>query len=68
MRKTLVYLITAALMTAKALADAAQPLYASLNEQQKSRFAETLFGDNCRTDRTSDWAKMLCVVKPPQCS
>src|ERR1700722_1047487 len=25
-------------------ADAAQPLYASLNEQQKSRFAENLFG------------------------
>jgi hypothetical protein len=28
----------------KKLADAAQPLYASLNEQQKSRFAEMLFG------------------------
>jgi hypothetical protein len=28
----------------KKLADAAQPLYASLNEQQKSRFAENLFG------------------------
>jgi hypothetical protein len=28
----------------KKLADAAQPLYASLNEQQKSRFAESLFG------------------------
>lgn len=29
----------------KKLADAAQPLYASLNEQQKSRFVEILFGD-----------------------
>jgi hypothetical protein len=28
----------------KKLADAAQPLYASLNEQQKSRFAESFFG------------------------
>jgi LTXXQ motif family protein len=28
----------------KKLADAAQPLYVSLNEQQKSRFAEGLFG------------------------
>jgi hypothetical protein len=28
----------------KKVADAAQPLYASLNEQQKSRFAESLFG------------------------
>jgi hypothetical protein len=28
----------------KKLADAAQPLYASLNEQQKTRFAEILFG------------------------
>jgi hypothetical protein len=28
----------------KKLANAAQPLYASLNEQQKSRFAESLFG------------------------
>jgi LTXXQ motif family protein len=28
----------------KKLADAAQPLYTSLNEQQKSRFAESLFG------------------------
>jgi hypothetical protein len=28
----------------KKLADAAQPLYASLNEQQKNRFAESLFG------------------------
>ena len=28
----------------KKLADAAQPLYASLNEQQKSRFAENFFG------------------------
>lgn len=31
----------------KKLADAAQPLYTSLNEQQKSRFAESMFG----TDR-----------------
>ena len=43
----------------KKLADAAQPLYASLNEQQKNRFADMLFGgdrdrDNRRTDRTSD--------------
>jgi hypothetical protein len=43
----------------KKLADAAQPLYASLNEQQKSRFADMLFGgdrdrDNRRTDRTQD--------------
>jgi hypothetical protein len=30
----------------KKLADAAQPLYTSLNEQQKSRFAEILFGDD----------------------
>jgi hypothetical protein len=28
----------------KKLADAAQPLYTSLNEQQKNRFAESLFG------------------------
>jgi hypothetical protein len=28
----------------KKFADAAQPLYASLNEQQKNRFAESLFG------------------------
>jgi hypothetical protein len=28
----------------KKLADAAQPLYASLSEQQKNRFAESLFG------------------------
>ncbi len=28
----------------KKLADAAQPLYTSLNEQQKSRFAESVFG------------------------
>jgi hypothetical protein len=28
----------------KKLADAAQPLYATLNEQQKERFAETIFG------------------------
>ena len=32
----------------KKLADAAQPLYASLNEQQKSRFAENLFGADRR--------------------
>jgi hypothetical protein len=48
----------------KKLADAVQPLYASLNEQQKSRLAEMLFGgdrergdrerDNRRMDRTSD--------------
>jgi hypothetical protein len=30
----------------KKLADAAQPLYTSLNEQQKIRFAEILFGDD----------------------
>jgi hypothetical protein len=29
----------------KKLADAAQPLYTSLTEQQKSRFADILFGD-----------------------
>ena len=28
----------------KKLADAAQPLYVTLNEQQKERFAETMFG------------------------
>ena len=43
----------------KKLADAAQPLYASLNEQQKNRFADMLFGgdrdrDNRRMDRTQD--------------
>jgi hypothetical protein len=43
----------------KKLADAAQPLHASLNEQQKNRFADMLFGgdrerDNRRMDRTSD--------------
>jgi hypothetical protein len=43
----------------KKLADAAQPLYASLNEQQKSRFAELLFGgdrerDGRRMERMSD--------------
>ena len=43
----------------KKLADAAQPLRASLNEQQKNRFADMLFGgdrerDNRRMDRTSD--------------
>jgi hypothetical protein len=41
----------------KNLADAAQPLYATLNEQQKNRFADMLFGgdrerDNRRLDRT----------------
>ena len=41
----------------KKLADAAQPLYATLNEQQKNRFADMLFGgdrerDNRRLDRT----------------
>ena len=30
----------------KKLADAAQPLYTSLNEQQKNRFAEILFGED----------------------
>jgi hypothetical protein len=34
----------------KKLADAAQPLYASLNEQQKSRFAEGLFGGGRERD------------------
>jgi len=34
----------------KKLADAAQPLYASLNEQQKSRFAETMFGGDRERD------------------
>lgn len=34
----------------KKLADAAQPLYASLNEQQKSRFAESLFGADRERD------------------
>jgi len=43
----------------KKLADAAQPLYASLNEQQKSRFADMMFGgdrerDNRRMERTTD--------------
>jgi hypothetical protein len=43
----------------KKLADAAQPLYASLDEQQKSRFADMIFGgdrerDNRRMERTSD--------------
>ena len=43
----------------KKLADAAQPLYASLNEQQKNRFADMLFGgdrerDNRRMERTQD--------------
>jgi hypothetical protein len=28
----------------KKLADAAQPLYATFNDQQKQRFAETMFG------------------------
>lgn len=35
----------------KKLADAAQPLYTSLNEQQKSRFAEMLFGGDHGRDR-----------------
>ena len=34
----------------KKLADAAQPLYASLTEQQKSRFAEILFGGDRERD------------------
>jgi LTXXQ motif family protein len=34
----------------KKLADAAQPLYTSLNEQQKSRFAEILFGGDRERD------------------
>jgi hypothetical protein len=34
----------------KKLADAAQPLYASLDEQQKSRFAEILFAGNRERD------------------
>jgi hypothetical protein len=43
----------------KKLADASQPLYASLNEQKKARFTGMLFGgdrerDNRRMDRTSD--------------
>jgi hypothetical protein len=37
----------------KKLADAAQPLYASLNEQQKSRFAESLFGADRDRERDS---------------
>lgn len=43
----------------KKLADSAQPLYASLNEQQKTRFAEMLFGGDReragrRMERMSD--------------
>jgi LTXXQ motif family protein len=43
----------------KKLANAAQPLYAGLNEQQKNRFADMFFGgdrerDNQRMGRTSD--------------
>ena len=34
----------------KKLADAAQPLYSSLNEQQKNRFAESLFGGDRERD------------------
>lgn len=34
----------------KKFADAAQPLYASLNEQQKNRFAEGLFGGGRERD------------------
>jgi LTXXQ motif family protein len=33
----------------KKLADAAQPLYATFNEQQKQRFAETMFGGERET-------------------
>jgi len=36
----------------KKFADAAQPLYTSLNEQQKSRFTESLFGGD--RERESD--------------
>jgi hypothetical protein len=35
----------------KALADAAQPLYASLDDQQKRRFAKQLFGIGRWPDR-----------------
>jgi hypothetical protein len=35
----------------KALADAAQPLYASLDDQQKRRFAKQLFGIGGWPDR-----------------
>jgi hypothetical protein len=43
----------------KKLADAAKPLYASFNEQQKNRFADIMFGgdrerDNRRMERTQD--------------
>jgi hypothetical protein len=38
----------------KKLADAAQPLYTSLNEQQKGRFAETLFGGDRGREREAD--------------
>jgi len=34
----------------KKLADAAQPLYASLNEQQKNRFADMMFGGDRERD------------------
>jgi hypothetical protein len=34
----------------KKLADAAQPLYTSLNEQQKNRFAESFFGGDRARD------------------
>jgi hypothetical protein len=33
----------------KKLADAAQPLYATFNDQQKQRFAETMFGGERET-------------------
>jgi hypothetical protein len=38
----------------KKLADAAQPLYTGLNEQQKSRFAETLFDGDRDRKREAD--------------
>jgi hypothetical protein len=43
----------------RSIADASRPLYASLSEQQKNRFADMLFGgdperDNRGMDRTSD--------------
>jgi hypothetical protein len=38
----------------KKLADAAQPLYASLDDQQKRRFAEALFHRDRDRDRRSD--------------
>jgi hypothetical protein len=52
----------------KKLADAAQPLYTSLDEQQKGRFAEILFGsdggrDTYWMERTS--ARRLAPVRTP---